>query len=63
MKMLDRRGVDLPDYVMDQDVREIEKHVTNCAGCETTPQCDEVLDNAAKPGETYAFCPNRKDFS
>ncbi len=63
MKMLDRRGIDLPDYVMEQDVNEIEKQVTNCGGCETTPQCDEVLDNEAKPGESFGFCPNREDMT
>jgi len=57
-RMLQRRRIDVHEYLQAVDPAEIREQIARCESCPGSAQCDTVLQSPDSGAEDYAFCPN-----
>lgn len=57
-RMLQRRRIDVREYLRTVDPAEIRDQIARCESCPGSAQCDTVLDSPGTAAEDYKFCPN-----
>jgi len=60
-KMLQALGINLHEYLAGQNVNAIHRQLENCARCEQTRDCDELLAADTVTPEQLEFCNNERE--
>lgn len=61
-RMLEKRGIDINDYLQEQSALDIREHIRNCNNCSKKEECEEHLAIKATAETDYSFCPNNENF-
>lgn len=61
-RMLEKRGIDIDNYLREQSALDVREHIRNCSHCTTKGECEEQLAKKESPETDYSFCPNDENF-
>ncbi|MBL1141487.1 MAG: hypothetical protein HND53_05575 [Proteobacteria bacterium] len=62
IKMLDKRDIDINQYISRVPITEIEKHAHTCSVCSANKICEETLLKEKSFKSDFKFCHNNEDF-
>ena len=57
-KMLQKRQVDVQNYLQNTDVSEIRQQIATCESCPSIQTCDTALESNETAINDFSFCPN-----
>jgi len=57
-RMLQRRRIDVREYLQTVDPAAIREQIARCESCPGSAQCDTVLESPDTAANDFAFCPN-----
>lgn len=59
-KMLNALGIDITQYLHQEQVNEIRTQMDRCSECQNTDQCDDQLDKGSVAANEIAYCNNEE---
>ncbi len=61
-RMLEKRGINIDNYLQEQSALDVREQIRNCNNCTTKEECEDNLSKEATPETDYSFCPNDETF-
>lgn len=62
-RMLERRHVNVDEYLSHHTLWKLGQHAQRCRNCSRAQRCEDVLASAVSVRNDYAFCPNSRVIS
>jgi len=59
-RMLRRTHIDIPSYLNETPVTDIEQHLRKCERCARLAECEAALSAEETSEIDYSFCPNQR---